>query len=62
MLEHGDYKTGPATKFFDNVVDVLGMKYTAISGRDPTTIADRVTVHLFSFRWTGGVNGIKGLP
>jgi hypothetical protein len=61
LVEHGDSKTVPPTKFFDSIVDVLGTKYPAVFGADPTTIVDGKKVRMFSTRGTGGVNGIKGL-
>jgi hypothetical protein len=60
LLEHGDGKTVPGTKFFDSVVDVLGAKYPAVFGPDPTTMLNGVRVRMFSTRGTGGINGIKG--
>lgn len=60
LLEQGDCKTVPSLKFFDNIVDVLGLKYPAVFGQDPTTVVNGVKVRLFSSRGTGGVNGIKG--
>ncbi len=60
LLERGDSTTVPSTKFFDNIVEILGQKYPAVFVEDPTTIVNGQKVQLFSERGTGGVNSIKG--
>jgi hypothetical protein len=60
LVQHGDSQTVPGTKFFDNVVDVLGTKYPAVFGQDPTILVNGERVRLFHSRGTGGLNGIKG--
>lgn len=60
LMERGDNKTVPGKTFFNNVVDVLGMKYPGMFGQDPYVIVNGVKVRKFSTRGTGGINGIKG--
>jgi hypothetical protein len=60
LLEHRHCEIVPGTRFFDSVVQVLGVKYPPVFGSDPDVLVNGERVRLFQSRGTGGLSGIAG--